>query len=50
MSVLCRHSMSVHIHVFVPKGLEKKYVYLKFTENKHGLLKFGGWFLSHGVP
>lgn len=26
---------------FVPKGLENKYLFLNFTENKHGMLKYG---------
>lgn len=40
MFILCRHSMSVS-DIFVSKGLKKKYVYLNFTENKHGMLKYG---------
>lgn len=39
MFILCRHSMSVS-DIFVPKGLEKKDVYLDFTEDKHGVLKY----------
>lgn len=33
--------ISVHIHIFVPKRLEKKYIYFKFAENKQGVLKLG---------
>lgn len=40
MVILCRHSISVS-DTFVPKGLENKYLYSNFTENKHGMLKHG---------
>lgn len=40
MFILYRHLMSVS-DIFVPEGLEKKYVYLNLTENKHGMLKSG---------
>lgn len=43
MFILCRHSISVS-DIFVPKGLEKKYVSINFTENKHGMLKCGAGF------
>lgn len=40
MFILCRHSVSVS-GTFVPKGLENKYLFLNFTENKHGMLSTG---------